>query len=220
MRRMKLLAFMTCLLICGNATAQHLERNHYKGYYTQYCPDASLVRTAKEWLSSGQWRNGFTKAAPHEMVNAVEFYEQYKKNPEQWKTLFSWLQSTDLLKISKGRHPIPGSNLVASIEDDSNGPLETKRSESHYHHIDFQYVVKGVERFGFIDHYTSKPNCAYDSRGDVIHYDYNPALTRFYDSTPDKFFICFPGDWHIAKINNDTDDQNIRVIVIKVDYIK
>lgn len=219
MIRIKLLAVMVCLFFCSSATAQQTERKHYKGYYTQYCPDVNLVKTAKEWLSSGQWRNGFTKAAPHDMVNAVEFYEQYNKNPEQWKALFSWLQSTDLLKIDKGRHPISGSNLVASIEDDSNGPLETKRSESHYHHIDFQYVVKGVERFGFIDHYTSKPNCAYDSQGDVIHYDYAPALTHFYDSTPDKFFICFPSDWHIAKINNDTNDQNIRVIVIKVDYI-
>ena len=102
------------------------------------------------------------------------------------------------------------------MEDSKNDPLEKRGSESHYHHIDFQYVVKGVERFGIIDHLTSKPNCKY--RPDVIHYDYDKARARFYDSTPDKFFIFFPGDWHIAKIANDTDNQDIRVIVIKVDY--
>jgi len=42
---------------------------------------------------------------------------------------------------------------------------------------------------------------------------------RFMDSNPGEFFIFFPGDWHIAKVNNDTSDQVIRVIVVKVDYI-
>ena len=48
---------------------------------------------------------------------------------------------------------------------------------------------------------------------------YDVTKTKFYDSTPDKFFIFFPGDWHIAKISTDQEDQSIRVIVIKVDYI-
>ena len=99
-----------------------------------------------------------------------------------------------------------------------NGELDKRQSESHYHHIDFQFVVKGVERFGIIDHYTSKPNCKY--RPDVIHYDYNLGKARFYDSTPRKFFIFFPSDWHIAKVNTPiTADQNIRVVVVKMDYI-
>jgi beta-galactosidase beta subunit len=42
---------------------------------------------------------------------------------------------------------------------------------------------------------------------------------RFYDSRPDRFFIFFPGDWHIAKVANDTSDQDIRVVVVKVEWI-
>ena len=97
-----------------------------------------------------------------------------------------------------------------------NEPLEKRRSESHNRHIDFQYVVKGTERFGVIDHYSSTPNCKY--RPDVIHYDYTPQKARFYDSNPGVFFIFFPRDWHIAKVATDGEDQTIRVIVIKVDY--
>lgn len=106
--------------------------------------------------------------------------------------------------------------MTVSVEDSKNDPLLRRQSESHYHHIDFQYVVKGIERFGIIEHNSSKPNCEY--KPDVIHYDYDRSLARFYDSTPDEFFIFFPSDWHIAKVANDTNDQNIRVIVIKVDY--
>ena len=162
------------------------------------------------------WQNGFTKARPHHSVNLVDFYLQYQKNPEQWKALFDYLAKTDLLGIPGGKHKIPGSSLTISVEDSKNDPLEKRGSESHNHHIDFQYVVKGVERFGIIDHYTSTPNCKY--RPDVIHYDYKKCRTKFYDSTPDEFFIFFPRDWHIAKVANDTDNQDIRVLVIKVDY--
>ena len=191
--------------------------NSAKGYYTQYYGNKpELIKAAKDWYAKGEWRNGFDKADAHSSVNLVDFYLQYQKNPEQWKALFDFIAKTDLLAIAKGKHKIPGSNLTVSVEDSENEPLEKRGSESHYHHIDFQYVVKGTERFGVIDHYTSKPNCKY--RPDVIHYDYDKSRTRFYDSTPGEFFIFFPGDWHIAKVANDTDNQVIRVIVIKVDY--
>ena len=159
-----------------------------QGYYTRQFNDKKLVKTAEKWVKQGTWRQGFTKADPHRSLNTTA-----------------------------GKHPIEGTTLVASVEDSENGPLEKRGTESHYHHIDFQYVVKGVERFGIIDHLTSKPNSKW--KPDVIHYNYDRKLTRFYDSTPDKFFIFFPCDWHIAKVNNDTNDQHIRVIVIKVDYV-
>ncbi|MCM1452617.1 MAG: YhcH/YjgK/YiaL family protein [Clostridium sp.] len=184
--------------------------------YTRQCDDDELVEKASKWMESGEWRNGFAGALPHESVNAVDFYEQYQKNPEQWKALFGWLATTDLTSIPAGRHPIEGSTLVASVEDSENVPFGVYGSESHRQKIDFQYAVAGTERFGIIDHETSTPNCEY--RPDVIHYDYDPEKVKFYDSTPDRFFLFFPEDWHIAKIANDASDQKIRVIVVKVDY--
>ncbi len=207
MKKTILTAIMT-LLISANMMAQEVYTNSY---------DKDLVEKAQQWVEQGEWRNGFTAAGPDSSVNLVEFYQQYQKNPEQWTALFKWLASTDLLAIEKGKHPIEGTELVVSVEDSNNSELEKRSSESHYHHIDFQYVVKGIERFGVLDHNSSTPNCEY--KPDVIHYDYDVAKTRFFDSTTDKFIIFFPCDWHIAKINNDTDDQEIRVIVIKVDYI-
>lgn len=185
--------------------------------YTKEYTDKVLIDEAAEWLKKGEWRNGFESASPDSSVNIVEFYLQYKKNPAQWETLFKWLASADLINIPKGKYPLEDTGMTVSVEDSKNSELSKRRSESHYHHIDFQYVVKGIERFGIIEHNSSTPNCEY--RPDVIHYDYDVAKTRFFDSSPDKFFIFFPSDWHIAKINNDTDNQEIRVVVIKVDYI-
>jgi len=188
-----------------------------QGVYTKSFTDKKLVCKAQRWAEKGKWRNGFMAAKPDSCVNLVEFYLQYKKNPKQWKALFKWLSKHNLLTIPKGKTPIEGTGLTVSVEDSKNSELSKRRSESHYHHIDFQYIVKGVERFGIIEHNSSKPNCEY--KPDVIHYDYDVDKARFYDSTPDRFFIFFPSDWHIAKINNDTDNQDIRVIVIKVDYV-
>ncbi len=210
------LAIASLHLTMAGAQSSSPNNKTSKGYYTQYYNDTTLQAKAKEWVESGTWRKGFLKANPHESVNLVDFYLQYQKNPTQWEALFEYLAKTDLLTLSKGKHSIPGTTLTVSVEDSENEPLDKRQSESHNHHIDFQYVVKGVERFGIIDHYTSTPNSRY--RPDVIHYDYDPTRTLFYDSTPDKFFIFFPRDWHIAKVANDTEDQNIRVIVIKVDY--
>ena len=97
--------------------------------------------------------------------------------------------------------------MFASVEDGVNDPLEKRGSESHYHHIDLQYVVKGTERFALLDHDTSG-------------YSYDASKAMFIDSTPERFFLFFPSDWHIAKIQTDKEDQNIRVVVVKLDYIK
>ncbi len=204
----KLLTLTAVILISFTAYGQ--------GVYTRGCNDKALQKKAAKWVKKGKWRNGFTAAAPHETVNTVEFYEQYAKNTDQWEAMFRWLASTDLLAIPAGKHPIEGTELVASVEDSENGELAKRRSESHYHHVDFQYVVKGTERFGIIDHNTSEPNTKY--RPDVIHYKYDLDKTRFYDSATDKFFVFFPSDWHIAKIKTDGDSQRIRVIVVKLDY--
>ena len=187
-----------------------------RAVYTREYNDKKLLKTAKKWLKKGEWRQGFEAADPHESVNIVDFYLQYQRNPEQWTALFKYLANTDLQALEKGKHAIPGSNLTISVEDSENGPLEKRNSESHYNNIDFQYCVKGTERFGIIDHVTSTPKDKY--KKDVIHYNYDKERALFYDSTPDKFFIFFPGDWHIAKVNNDTEDQVIRVCVIKVEW--
>lgn len=184
--------------------------------YTKSCMDKKLVKAAKKWAKKGSWRNGFNAASPDETVNLVEFYSQYQKNPQQWDAMFKWLGEHDLLTIAKGKHPIEGTDLVVSVEDSKNEPEAKRKSESHYHHIDFQWVVKGTERFALLDHDTSKPNTVY--RPDVIRYEYDKSKAKYFEPKHDKFVIFFPCEWHVAKIANDTDDQTIRVIVVKLDY--
>src|SRR5574344_1630512 len=156
------ICIFACSLLFGTAAA--CAQTH-----TRVCPDKALIKKAQKWMKSGVWRDGFT-AKPDKSINAVDFYEQYQKNPAQWKALFKWVATNDLQHIKAGVYPIEGTKMTASVDDSHNEALERRMPESHYHHIDFQFVVKGTERFGIVDHESSTPNCKY--KPDVIQYDY------------------------------------------------
>jgi YhcH/YjgK/YiaL family protein len=181
---------------------------------------ASAQNDARQWLKQGEWRCGFTKAKPHKSLNTNEFYNQYKKNQEQWETLFQWLRDTDLEAIPKGKHPIPNSTLIASVEDSENGPLEKRNTESHRRKIDFQLVVRGTEGFALLDHESSIVSQPYDEKKDVMRYHYVREKTNFFNVKGGQFVIFFPSDWHIAKVQTKKKDQQIRVIVVKMDYVE
>ena len=174
---------------------------------------------ARTWMKKGEWTNGFKKAKPHKTLNIDEFYSQYQKNPDQWNTLFRWLRDTDLLTIPKGKHPIPGSTLVASVEDSENGPLDKRNTESHRKKSDFMVVVKGTEGFALLDHESSTVSQPYNDIKDVMRYKYVKEKTNSFNVKSGQFVIFFPSDWHIAKVQTKKKDQTIRVIVVKMDYI-
>lgn len=188
--------------------------------YTNQYPK-SLQKIAHRWVKKGEWRNGFTKATPAPIVNEVEFYLQYHKNPEQWKQLFQWLQKTDLLALPSGKQPIPGTSLIVSVEDTENRYTPSdlaagKGSESHWQNIDVMYVVKGKEGFCRLDHDTSKPNIEYNLKKDRMEYQYDAAKLEHFESIEGTFNIMFPCDWHIAKVQTQESDQHLRVLVIKM----
>ena len=174
---------------------------------------------ARTWMKKGEWANGFKKAKAHKTLDINQFYSQYQKNPTQWNTLFSWLRDTDLLTIPKGKHPIPGSSLVASVEDSENGPLKKRNTESHRKKIDFMVVVKGTEGFALLDHESSTVSQPYNDQKDVMRYKYVKEKTNFFNVKSGQFVIFFPSDWHIAKVQTKKKDQTIRVIVVKMDYV-
>ena len=181
---------------------------------------AQSSKEVRQWIKMGEWRNGFNKANPHKTLNINEFYTQYQKNTNQWNTLFQWLRDTDLEAIPKGKHPIPNSTLVASVEDSENSPLDKRNTESHKKKIDFMVVVKGTEGFALLDHASSTISVPYDDKKDVMRYQYDKNKTHFFHVKSGQFVIFFPSYWHIAKVQTKKKDQKIRVIVVKMDYVE
>lgn len=188
--------------------------------YTNPYPQ-DMQKLASKWVKKGEWKNGFTKAVPAPTVNLTEFYIQYHRNPAQWQALFRWLQETDLLAIPAGRTPIPGTSLTVSVEDGDNWCSQQdlqngKGSESHRQKIDVMYVVRGYEGFCLLDHETSKPLSDY--KPDRLEYSFSYDRLLQFENIPGTFNIMFPCDWHVAKVKTKHESQNLRVLVIKMDY--
>ena len=112
--------------------------------YTQTYTRIEL-KAAKRWAKCGKWRKGFDKARPDRTVNLVDFQRQYERNQEQWDALFAWLESHDLTALPKGKYPIEGTTMVASIQDDTNKPLAERNTESQRKNSDFQHEGGGAE---------------------------------------------------------------------------
>lgn len=204
---MKKLLLTAALLLSTGLT--HLHAQCPMSGHQAPCP--------QQWTLQRSWANGLD-AMPDVCTNLHEFYSQYHKNQAQWDAAFKWLATHDLVGMKAGSYPIEGSNLSANVQDGTNQPLEKGGSESHYKKIDLQYVVSGRERFGLLDHETSYPNCGY--KPDVIHYDYDREKTMYITSSPHRFFLFFPSDWHIAWLKTDGATDKARVVVIKLDYVK
>ncbi|MDO5447263.1 MAG: YhcH/YjgK/YiaL family protein, partial [Prevotellaceae bacterium] len=169
-------------------------------------------RKAQKWTKKGKWRKGFDKAEPAEGVNLVDFMYQYKKNTAEWDAVFSWLQITDLDAIPNGNYPIPGTQLEAKVQVDTNhftlADLQAgKGSESHRKKIDFMFCVGGIEGFAAIDHESSEVKTPYNDKKDRIDYRFAADKLKLYESVPGKFNIMFPDDWHIAKVVTSRPDQ-------------
>ena len=213
-------AVMTALLFAPTLSraAAHCSAKKKKCIYTNTYTDRKLTEKARQWMESGAWRNGFTKASPDESVNVTDMYVCYHKAPETWDAMFAWLQNTDLTNIRAGKHRIPGTNLIASVEDSKNEELSKRKSESHRFNIDFMLVVKGTEGFRRLDHNSSTPSTAY--KYDVMRYNYTPELCETIEVGENKFIVMFPDDWHIAKVKTKSNNQSFRVIVVKIPFLR
>ena len=125
---------------------------------------------------------------------------------------FAYLKNTDLNKIAKGKYPIDGDNVFASVTADSSKNFDKTNWESHRKYIDIQYVINGEEMIGVYPVSKATVTKEYDEKRDAANYS---ADGKLYSATPGTFFIFFPSDAHRPNI---TPGGNLVVkkIVIKV----
>lgn len=183
-------------------------------------------KEARKWVKSAVWSEGFI-ARPYSQINDIEFYQQYKKNPERWKKMFAWLQANDIDLLVPGRYYIDGEHCFANVQDATLGTVEEQKIESHKNYIDLQYSATGIERFGLV----LKPEEATirePYKTDIMFWNYKD--TKFEDGSVKKFFLFFPSDYHQACLyptgkKSPTDKKKaaadkIRKVCVKMEYVQ
>ena len=191
-------AFLLAAAIFVNAFAQDNQWTKHK---------------AKKWFREKEWLGGL-QLKPHKSIDVVEFARQYHANKTYWDKAFAFLKNTDLNKIAKGKYPIDGDNVFASVTTDSTKNFDKTNWESHKKYIDLQYVIDGEEKIGVYPVAKAAVTKEYDEKRDAANYS---ADGKLYRATPATFFIFFPSDAHRPNITpggNKVDKK----IVIKVRY--
>ena len=193
--------FLTLTFLCASGIFLHV-----------FAQDTGWTkRTAKKWFRKKEWLGGL-ELKPHRSINIIEFAKQYHANMSYWDKAFAYLKNTDLIKIAKGKYPIDGDNVYASVTMDSTKDLDKTNWESHRKYIDIQYVIAGEEKIGVYPVGKATVTKEYDEKREAANY---LADGKLYKAKPGTFFIFFPSDAHRPNITPGGNKPD-KKIVIKV----
>jgi YhcH/YjgK/YiaL family protein len=169
---------------------------------------------AKAWFEERRWLKGLN-LLPYETVDQVEFAQQYHLHQSLWDSAFAFLGRQDLKALPKGRYPIDGDNVFASVTKDSTKNFEKTRWESHRKYADIQYVINGEEKIGICRLSDATVTQVYDEKSDVAHY---LATGTLYLANPGTFFIFFPSDVHRPNITPGGNRVDKKIVIkVRVD---
>lgn len=168
-------------------------------------------KEAEKWFSAEKWKQGIA-LKPHASIDHLEFARQYQGNKTYWDEAFRFLKEHDLNTIAKGKYPIDGENVFATVTEDPTKDLEKTNWESHRKYVDLQCIISGDEKMGVWPVAEATVTKPYDEQKDVANYT---AEGKFYTGNTGSFFIFFPINAHRPGIAPG-GNQPVKKIVIKV----
>ncbi|MGB2868349.1 MAG: YhcH/YjgK/YiaL family protein [Bacteroidota bacterium] len=171
----------------------------------------ATMKKVDDWFNAKAWLGG-VKLEPHKSINRPEFERQYQLNKPAWDSAFAFLRDRDLSALPKGKYPIDGDNVFASITEDSTKNFENTKWESHRNYVDLQYVIRGEEKIGVCTIAKATVTKLYDGKSDAANY---AAEGTYYRAVPDTFFLFFPSDVHRPGVTPG-GNKIVKKLVIKV----
>jgi biofilm protein TabA len=168
-------------------------------------------KQAQKWFTQKTWLNG-ANLTPQKSINQQEFARQYQLNKTYWDEAFTFLKEHNLDTMSKGKYPIDGDNVYATITEDPSKDFDKTNWESHRKYVDLQCIITGEEKLGVWPVAKATVTKEYDEKKDVANYS---AEGKFYIGAHKTFFIFFPIDAHRPNITPGVN-KVVKKIVIKI----
>jgi len=123
-----------------------------------------------------------------------------------------YLQNTDLSEFQNGKYEIESDEIFAIIQDYNTKPLIEGKFEAHKKYIDIQYIIKGVEKMGYVNINKLKPSVEYDEEKDIMFFEGGGDFL----TVDEGFFAIFmPEDAHMPGIKSKTSEY-VKKAVIKI----
>lgn len=175
-------------------------------------PEKWSEKELSEWFSKGEWKSGW-KAIPDGSINQKELAIQYFRNPERWEKAFNFLKSERLDTLAPGIYELGGKNVYAIVQEYNTKTEEMSRFEAHRQYADIQHMISGEERIGVLPLDFTTVAEPYDSIKDIVFL--TADTNHFRLSSPERFFVLFPGDAHRPGVETGTI-AGVKKIVVKV----
>lgn len=145
------------------------------------------------------------------VIDKIENSQFYSGLSERIAKALEYINSTDLLNTEVGKYEIEGENVFALVQEYNTKNLEDCKLESHFEHIDIQYVISGEERMGLSILSNQIPHTV-NKEKDVAFYE--NESTEFV-LTQGMFAILFPDDLHCPCIKNG-ENSKVKKLVVKI----
>jgi YhcH/YjgK/YiaL family protein len=147
------------------------------------------------------------------IIDHIQNATKYTHLNPLFKKAFDFINHTDLANISVGHHEIEGKDLrvIVAVEHGVSESVSVAEFECHNQHIDIQFCIAGVEKFGWKPRNTCvSPIGDYSFEKDVLLYHDKPDM--FFTLKENQFVILYPEDVHAPMIS----DGIIRKLIFKV----
>jgi len=128
---------------------------------------------------------------------------------------FEYLNTTNLEKLAVGKHSIDGDNVIALVQEYETKSEVELQMESHFEHIDLQYIISGSELMGLATKNAHKP-ITVNKENDWALYEDEYSFMLFEKG---MFGIFFPDDLHLPCIHADKPEM-VKKVVIKIKIIQ
>lgn len=137
-------------------------------------------------------------------------YFYYTVHP-RFKRAFDYIHQLDTATIPVGRHEIDGDAMFALVQEYDTKLKEQGLWEAHRRYIDLQYVVQGIEGFGYANVNHLKQG-EYDSAKDFLPLHGEGDLVTVHSGS---FILLLPEDAHMPGMAIDKPAP-VKKVVIKI----
>ncbi|XZF14463.1 YhcH/YjgK/YiaL family protein [Chitinophagaceae bacterium MMS25-I14] len=147
------------------------------------------------------------------ITDHIHSIDRYKPLGSRLAQAMEYLQQTDFAAMQPGKYEVDGDNIFAIVNEFTTKPAEDCEPEAHRKYIDIQYMVSGVEKFGWtpLNNYT--PTTTYSEENDVAFYTVEHM--HYLTLSAGMFIIFFPADIHQPEVFADKPSE-VKKVVMKI----
>lgn len=144
------------------------------------------------------------------IIDTIENAQNYISLNKNFKTVFDYLKTHDLLKMECGSYDLDEKNLFFNLQEGETKP--TQKLEAHKKYIDIQIVIRGEEYMGYTNIKDTTVTEEYNEEKDVVFLNGEVDKVK---ATNKHFVVFYPQDAHMPSLSVK-EPQIVKKAIFKI----